>query len=83
MPLTITAGGISTDYDLKAVDRDGIPDFELAPIGDLVDWRTARRAVRAASLDGDGRPHGTLQLVIEGLASRGGGRFPWLLKRMG
>lgn len=34
-------------------------------------------------VDGDGRPHGTQQLVIEGLASRGGGRFPWLLKRMG
>lgn len=34
-------------------------------------------------VDGDGRPHGTSQLVIEGLASRGGGRFPWLLKRMG
>ncbi|MBL8656146.1 MAG: heparinase II/III family protein [Altererythrobacter sp.] len=34
-------------------------------------------------VDGEGRPHGTQQLVIEGLASRGGGRFPWLLKRMG
>lgn len=34
-------------------------------------------------VDGDGRPHGTSQLVIEGLASRSGGRFPWLLKRMG
>ncbi len=34
-------------------------------------------------VDGDGRPQGTSQLVIEGLASRGGGRFPWLLKRMG
>ena len=34
-------------------------------------------------VDGDGRPHSTSQLVIEGLASRGGGRFPWLLKRMG
>ncbi|WP_133366254.1 heparinase II/III family protein [Qipengyuania sediminis] len=34
-------------------------------------------------VDGDGRPHATQQLVIEGLASRGGGRFPWLLKRMG
>ena len=34
-------------------------------------------------VDGEGRPHGTSQLVIEGLASRGGGRFPWLLKRMG
>ncbi len=34
-------------------------------------------------VDGEGRPHGTQQLVINGLASRGGGRFPWLLKRMG
>lgn len=34
-------------------------------------------------VDGDGRPHATSQLAIEGLASRGGGRFPWLLKRMG
>lgn len=34
-------------------------------------------------VDGEGRPHATQQLVIEGLASRGGGRFPWLLKRMG
>lgn len=34
-------------------------------------------------IDGKGRPHATSQLVIEGLASRGGGRFPWLLKRMG
>jgi uncharacterized heparinase superfamily protein len=34
-------------------------------------------------VDGEGRPHATAQLVIEGLASRGGGRFPWLLKRMG
>lgn len=34
-------------------------------------------------VDGEGRPHGTSQLVIEGLASRSGGRFPWLLKRMG
>lgn len=34
-------------------------------------------------VDGEGRPLGTSQLVINGLASRGGGRFPWLLKRMG
>jgi uncharacterized heparinase superfamily protein len=34
-------------------------------------------------IDGEGRPHATSQLVIEGLSSRGGGRFPWLLKRMG
>ncbi|MDG6079380.1 heparinase [Erythrobacter litoralis] len=34
-------------------------------------------------VDGSGRPHGTKQLVAEGLAARGGGSFPWLLKRMG
>jgi len=34
-------------------------------------------------VDGDGRPHATEQLVIEGLTSRGGGQFSWLLKKMG
>ena len=34
-------------------------------------------------VDGNGRPHPVQQLVIQGLASRGGGNFSWLLKRMG
>lgn len=34
-------------------------------------------------VDGDGRPHGTSQLVIEGLASRGGGQFSWRFKKTG
>ena len=34
-------------------------------------------------VDGDGRPHATEQLVIEGMTSRGGGQFSWLLKKMG
>lgn len=34
-------------------------------------------------VDGQGRPHAVQQLVISGLASRGGGNFSWLLKRMG
>ena len=34
-------------------------------------------------VDGDGRPHPTEQLVIEGMTSRGGGQFSWLLKKMG
>ncbi len=34
-------------------------------------------------VDGDGRPHATEQLVLEGLTSRGGGQFSWLLKKMG
>ncbi len=33
-------------------------------------------------VDGQGRPRATKQLVVEGLTSRSGGRFPWLLKRM-
>lgn len=34
-------------------------------------------------VDGQGRPQPIQQLVVEGLASRSGGRFPWLLKQMG
>ncbi|AKH43211.1 putative heparinase superfamily protein [Altererythrobacter atlanticus] len=32
--------------------------------------------------DGDGRPHPVQQLVLQGLISRGGGNFSWLLKKM-
>lgn len=34
-------------------------------------------------VDGHGRPHGVQQIVVEGMTARSGGRFPWLLKRMG
>ena len=34
-------------------------------------------------VDGQGRPQPTKQIVVEGLTERSGGRFPWLLKRMG
>ena len=34
-------------------------------------------------VDGEGRPHPTQQLVIQGMASRAGGSYAWLLKRMG
>lgn len=33
--------------------------------------------------DGQGRPQPVQQLVLQGLASRGGGNFAWLLKKMG
>ena len=33
--------------------------------------------------DGQGRPHPVQQLVLQGLVSRGGGDFAWLLKKMG
>ncbi len=31
---------------------------------------------------GDGRPHPVQQLVMQGLVSRGGGSFSWLLKKI-
>jgi uncharacterized heparinase superfamily protein len=34
-------------------------------------------------VDGEGRPHAVQQLVIEGMTSRSGGQFSWLLKKMG
>jgi uncharacterized heparinase superfamily protein len=34
-------------------------------------------------VDGQGRPHATEQLVIEGMTSRGGGQFSWLLRKSG
>ncbi|NVD44560.1 heparinase II/III family protein [Qipengyuania atrilutea] len=34
-------------------------------------------------IDAQGKPRPTQQIVICGLTSRGGGRFPWLLKKMG
>ncbi len=33
--------------------------------------------------DGQGRPQSIQQLVLQGLVSRGGGNFAWLLKKMG
>ncbi|OJW69912.1 MAG: heparinase [Sphingomonadales bacterium 63-6] len=34
-------------------------------------------------VDGGGRPQAVQQLVLQGMVSRGGGNFSWLLKRMG
>ena len=34
-------------------------------------------------VDGEGRPHPTQQLVIEGLALRSGGQFSWLFRKTG
>jgi uncharacterized heparinase superfamily protein len=33
--------------------------------------------------DGQGRPQPVQQIVLQGLVSRGGGNFAWLLKKMG
>ena len=34
-------------------------------------------------VDGQGHPVAVQQLVLQGLVSRGGGNFAWLLKKMG
>ena len=34
-------------------------------------------------IDGEGRPVAVQQIVLQGLVSRGGGTFAWLLKEMG
>ncbi|MCX7676882.1 MAG: heparinase II/III family protein [Alteraurantiacibacter sp.] len=41
------------------------------------------QAEESLFVDGDGRPHATEQLVLQGMVSRGGGSFAWLLKKMG
>ncbi len=51
-------------------DRGGAGEITLAAEDSL--W-----------VDGDGRPHATEQLVIEGLAQRSGGQFSWRFKKTG
>lgn len=56
------------------------------PDGSYWQFLTGAEKVEAEEslwVDGEGRPHPVEQLVIQGLASRGGGNFSWLLKRMG
>ena len=65
----LTADGKLWQFRLRG-DAAGTSEIKLAIEDSL--W-----------VDGDGRPHATEQLVIEGLTSRGGGQFSWLLKKMG
>ncbi|KLE34259.1 heparinase II/III family protein [Aurantiacibacter luteus] len=58
----------------------------LLPDGALWQFVTGAEALEIEEslwVDGNGRPHPVQQLVIQGLASRGGGAFAWLLKKMG
>ncbi|WP_340588300.1 heparinase II/III family protein [Erythrobacter alti] len=58
----------------------------LLPDGSLWQFVTGASEIEIEEsmwVDGNGRPHPVQQLVIQGLASRGGGNFSWLLKRMG
>ncbi|WP_299195968.1 heparinase II/III family protein [uncultured Erythrobacter sp.] len=65
----LTADGKLWQFRLRS-DPAGKDDVKLSAEDSL--W-----------VDGEGRPHATEQLVIEGLTSRGGGQFSWLLKKMG
>nr|WP_298931916.1 heparinase II/III family protein [uncultured Erythrobacter sp.] len=75
------------------MSEDGRGASLLTPDGKLWQFRLRGDAAGAADValkcedslwvDGEGRPHPTEQLVIEGLTSRGGGQFSWLLKKMG
>ncbi|MGB3796261.1 MAG: heparinase II/III family protein [Alteraurantiacibacter sp.] len=58
----------------------------LLPDGSLWQFATGAESLEVEEslwVDGNGKPHPVQQLVIEGFASRGGGNFAWLLKRMG
>lgn len=78
------------------LSEDGRGASLLTPDGSLWQFRLRSQNVGVAGddemklscedslwVDGEGRPHATEQLVIEGLTSRGGGQFSWLLKKMG
>jgi uncharacterized heparinase superfamily protein len=75
------------------LSQDRLGASLLLPDGRLWQFRLRSDSVGASDIalscedslwvDGDGRPHATEQLVIEGMTSRGGGQFSWLLKKMG
>ncbi len=75
------------------MSEDGRGASLLMPDGKLWQFRLRGDAAGASDValhcedslwvDGEGRPHPTEQLVIEGMTSRGGGQFSWLLKKMG
>ena len=75
------------------LSEDGMGASLLTPDGKLWQLRLRSEAPGGEDVelicedslwvDGEGRPHATEQLVIEGLTSRGGGQFSWLLKKMG
>lgn len=58
----------------------------LLPDGSHWQFQTGAEAIETDEslwVDGEGRAHPVQQLVIQGMVSRGGGTFGWLLKKMG
>ncbi|MCJ2182735.1 heparinase II/III family protein [Novosphingobium sp. 1949] len=68
-----------------APTEDGQGAALVLPDGSYWQFRSGAGTVEIEDslwVDGQGRPQATHQIVIQGLASRGGGTFSWLLKKM-
>jgi uncharacterized heparinase superfamily protein len=67
------------------LSEDGQGAGLALPDGTQWQFRCAGQLALEDSLwaDGQGRPQAVQQLVMQGMVSRGGGNFAWLLKKMG
>lgn len=67
------------------VSEDGQGAGLAMPDGSYWQFRAGGQVTVEESIwaDGQGRPQPIQQLVLQGLVSRGGGNFAWLLKKMG
>jgi uncharacterized heparinase superfamily protein len=67
------------------LSEDGQGAGLALPDGSYWQFRTGGQVTIEDSIwaDGQGRPQPIQQLVLQGLVSRGGGNFAWLLKKMG
>ncbi|MFN5902818.1 MAG: heparinase II/III family protein, partial [Novosphingobium sp.] len=67
------------------LSEDGQGAGLALPDGSYWQFRAGGRVTVEESLwaDGLGRPQPVQQLVLQGMVSRGGGNFAWLLKKMG
>ena len=67
------------------VSEDGQGAGLALPDGSYWQFRAGGQVTVEESIwaDGQGRPQPIQQLVLQGLVSRGGGNFAWLLKKMG
>lgn len=65
-------------------DRQGVG--LVLPDGSYWQFRSGGAELRVEEsiwIDGNGRPQPVQQILMQGLVSRGGGNFAWLLKKMG
>ena len=73
--------------DIEAgLSADGMGAGLALPDGSYWQFRSGSGEVRIEDsiwVDGQARPMPVQQLVLQGLVSRGGGNFSWLLKKMG